>query len=130
MEKIDKTLILRILQEYYQFKKDSDFAKFLGVTNQVYSNWIARNTFDIHVLYTKCVEISASFLITGNGEMLLKNENQTHKFEEPKEVFSKNDDCCSLLDSKNEMISALKNNVDDLRRNNQLLEKLVQKKIL
>ena len=49
---VDKKLILKQLKDHYNFKKDGDFADFLGIKPQVLSNWMARNTFDIEILYT------------------------------------------------------------------------------
>ncbi|GEM55279.1 hypothetical protein B0A58_07255 [Flavobacterium branchiophilum NBRC 15030 = ATCC 35035] len=67
---MSKTNILQAIQDYYFFKKDSQFANFLGVTPQVLSNWKSRGTFDINIIYTKCVDFSLEWLVTGQGEML------------------------------------------------------------
>lgn len=72
---MDKAQIINELMSYYKFKKYSDFAAFLDVKPQVLSNWISRNTFDIEIVYTKCVEINPDWLLTGKGEML-RNSNQ------------------------------------------------------
>ena len=71
---MDKKLILNKLQEYYRFKKDIDFADFLGISGQVLSKWKTRNTYDIELIYTKCTEISPEWLITGKGSMLKSEE--------------------------------------------------------
>lgn len=63
---MDKTLILNKLQKHYKFKKDNDFALFLGISGQLLSKWKLRNTFDVDVLYTKCTEINPDFLLSGN----------------------------------------------------------------
>lgn len=65
----DKSLILNKLKNHYSFKKDSDFARFLEIKPQTLASWYSRSTFDIDILYTKCNNISADFLLTGNGEM-------------------------------------------------------------
>lgn len=62
---MDKTLILNELQGHYKFKTDAEFARFLDITPQTLSNWKSRNTFDIEVLYTKCVGVNPEYLITG-----------------------------------------------------------------
>lgn len=72
---MDKKLILNKLQEHYKFKKDIDFADFLGVSGQVLSKWKTRNTYDIELLYTKCIEISPDWLITGKEPMIKPQEN-------------------------------------------------------
>jgi len=67
---IDKALILNNLQNYLNFKKDVDFAEFLGIKPQTLFSWKKRNTFDVDLIYAKCNEISADWLLTGKGEML------------------------------------------------------------
>jgi hypothetical protein len=68
---MDKLLILNEIQKYYGFKKDSDFAKYLGVNAQTYYKWKSRNTFDVEVLHTKCPQINPTWILTGQGDMLL-----------------------------------------------------------
>ncbi|MGB0869510.1 MAG: LexA family transcriptional regulator [Flavobacteriales bacterium] len=70
---MDKTLILNEIKSHYNFKTNSDFAKFLGIRPQVLSNWFSRNTFDTELIYTKCLNLNPHWLITGEGEMLQNN---------------------------------------------------------
>lgn len=67
---MDKSLIINDIKKHYNFEKDSDFAKFLGISSQVLSNWKSRNTYDAEHIYTKCLEINPEWLLTGKGEML------------------------------------------------------------
>lgn len=67
---LDKSLILKDLKNHYNFKKDSDFARFLGIKPQTLSSWYSRNTFDADLLYAKCEEVDANWLLSGEGEML------------------------------------------------------------
>ena len=67
---MNKSEILNILKKYYGFEKDIKFAKFLGISSQVYSNWKSRNTFDIEMICIKCKEINPEWLISGRGDML------------------------------------------------------------
>lgn len=80
---MDKTLILNKLISYYGYQSDADFARFLDIKPQVLSNWKSRNTYDIETLYTKCVDISAEWLITGAGEM----KRSIGQVSEPAEVY-------------------------------------------
>lgn len=68
--KVDKSLILKEIKSHYNIKSDADFARFLDIKPQTLSSWYARNSFDIDLLYSKCVDISGDWLITGQGEML------------------------------------------------------------
>ncbi|WPC10772.1 helix-turn-helix domain-containing protein [Riemerella anatipestifer] len=70
---IDKSLILKKIKEVYDFKSDTEFANFLGVKPQTISSWHSRNTFDTDLIYSKCVNINADFLLSGEGEVLKPN---------------------------------------------------------
>lgn len=45
------------------------FANMLGISPQGLSSWISRDTYDIELIYSKCENISATWLISGEGEM-------------------------------------------------------------
>ncbi len=79
---MDKSLILNKIKSYLNLKSDTELANFLGIKPQVLSNWRARNTFDTELIYTKCVDIDANWLLTGEGEML-KSDNNTPAVAEP-----------------------------------------------
>lgn len=64
-----KADILNSLIDYYCGGNKSQFAKKLGISAQGLSTWISRNTFDIETIYSKCENISADWLITGEGDM-------------------------------------------------------------
>lgn len=70
---MNKSEILNLLMVYYGFDKKIEFAKFLGVSSQVLSNWKSRNTFDIGLICEKCGEINPEWLISGTGNMLKSN---------------------------------------------------------
>lgn len=78
---MDKSLILNNLKKYYNFKKEQDFAEFLGIKPQLLSSWHQRNSFDIELIYTKCKEINPHYLLTGTGSMLCTN-NKPDNFNE------------------------------------------------
>ena len=66
---MDKKTILECLINYFTDGNKSAFAKMLGVKPQTINTWLLRNTFDIELIYSKCAGISASWLLTGEGEM-------------------------------------------------------------
>lgn len=66
---MDKSLILKELIEYYSEGKNADFAQKLGIKPQTISSWMARNTFDIELIYAKCENLDANWLLTGEGSM-------------------------------------------------------------
>ena len=76
---IDKRFILNTIKELYSFSTDTEFAKFLGIKPQTLSSWYSRNTFDIDLLYAKCVLVSGEFLLTGDKNFLKRNvQNLLH----------------------------------------------------
>lgn len=85
--------MLQEIKNHFGFKKDVDFANFLGVSSQTLTNWSARNNFDTELIYTKCVEINPEWLLTGKGSMLKQKEHYDkelhvyeNKIDEKKEI--------------------------------------------
>ena len=72
----DKILILNRIKDYKNFKSDKELADFLDISTQNLSNWKTRNTLDYDIIITKCLDIDLTWLLTGKGEMILKNENE------------------------------------------------------
>lgn len=81
---IDKSLILNELKKHYNFKKEVDFASFLGIKPQTLASWHSRNVFDIEILYEKCNDISPDFLFTGKGDVKRLSSDR-----EPENPYSK-----------------------------------------
>ena len=67
---MDKTTMLECLINHYTDGNKAAFAKMVTVTPQTISKWLARNSFDNELLFKKCPGVSASWLLTGEGEML------------------------------------------------------------
>ena len=66
MEKKERLLSLI---DHYSGGNKSEFARMVGVSPQAINTWISRNTFDIDIVYAKCVNVSPDWLLTGNGPM-------------------------------------------------------------
>ncbi len=71
---MNKSLILSQIKNHYKFKSDTQFAIHLGIKPQVLSNWKSRNTYDAELIYTKCLDLSPAWLLTGKGPMLQENK--------------------------------------------------------
>lgn len=71
---MDKAIMLDRIKEHYSFKTEVDFAKFLGITPQAYSNWKSRNSFDAELLYNKFPEINPSWLLCGKEPMITESK--------------------------------------------------------
>lgn len=73
MEKKDRLLSLI---DHYSGGNKSEFARMIGVSPQAVNTWITRNTFDIDIIYAKCLNVSPDWLLTGKGNMLKEEEKE------------------------------------------------------
>lgn len=69
--KINKTEVLNRIKEHFGFKSNAKLAAFLGIAPTTLSSWYSRDTFDIDVIYSKCVGLNLDWLLTGRGTVLL-----------------------------------------------------------
>ena len=67
---MDKKERLDELIEYYSKGNKSHFAKMLGVKAQTINTWLTRNTYDIELIFAKCKDVNAKWLLTGCGDMI------------------------------------------------------------
>lgn len=65
------------LVEHYAGGNKSQFARKIGVSPQAITTWLARDTFDIERIYAKCEDVSAHWLITGEGPMMNSKYDDT-----------------------------------------------------
>lgn len=71
---MNKNEMLYRLINYFSKGSKSQFANMLGLKAQTISAWLARNTFDAELIFTKCKVVSGDWLLSGEGEMLRDNE--------------------------------------------------------
>ena len=67
---MNKSQMVKELIAHYSNGNNAQFASMLGVKPQTISSWISRDTFDLELIYSKCVDVSANWLLTGKGPML------------------------------------------------------------
>lgn len=67
---MDKSIRLQRLINYYCSGNKAEFAKKLGITAQCLYSWSSRNTLDYDIIFAKCEDLSAKWLLTGDGDML------------------------------------------------------------
>lgn len=84
---MDKAMMLDRIKEHYSFKTEVDFAKFLGITPQAFSNWKSRNSFDAELLYNKCPELNPSWLLCGKEPMITDGKLQELQVNETKSPY-------------------------------------------
>lgn len=81
---LDKTSVLDRIKSFYKLKGNADLARFLGVAPNTITNWYGRKTFDLDVIYTKCVNINFNWLLTGEGEMLRSEQKKAEMPDTPR----------------------------------------------
>ena len=72
---MDKREILKSLIAHYAGGNKSRFASMLGITPQAVSTWEKRETFDVELIFAKCEDLNANWLLTGEGPMLVEESN-------------------------------------------------------
>ena len=78
VSEISKGEMLDAIKRHLNMQKNSDFARFLGISSQAVSNWYSRNTFDAELLYTKCDFINPGWLLSGKGSMLKSQQDDNY----------------------------------------------------
>jgi uncharacterized protein YjcR len=85
---MDKKLMLEQMVNYYTEGNKTKFAKMLGVKPQTINSWLLRNTFDAELIYSKCINISASWLLSGEGGMTESKTPSASNEELQEEIIS------------------------------------------
>jgi|GEM_PF-1564055 len=104
---MNKTEILNKLIAHYKFKTNAEFAKFLGIKPQVLSNWKARNTFDIELISSKCLDINSDWLLTGKGAKTKVQFKETAPVHAPDFTHTQAQIPLYLLENTNNLIPDL-----------------------
>ena len=84
---MDKKQMILDLVDYYHNGNKKRFAEMLGLAPQTINAWILRNTFDAELIYTKCVGVSAKWLLSGQGNMLESEDQACDSGEEYKTIL-------------------------------------------
>lgn len=69
-----KTKIINELINFYCNGDNGQFAEKLGIARTTLSSWKARNTFDPELVFSKCENINAEWLLNGGEGEMLKNK--------------------------------------------------------
>jgi hypothetical protein len=107
----DKSLILNKIKSYYQFKSNAEFARFLDIKPQVLANWYARNTLDYDLIYTKCLGIDANFLLSGKGDIFLRETEYLNTMQEESIPYNQKNE----VEALKETINAQKTTIEALQ---------------
>lgn len=80
------------LVNHYTDGNKTKFAGLLGIKPQTINSWILRNTFDAELIYSKCLKVSAEWLLSGGeGDMLQNSQNVNTSNEELIRLRAEND---------------------------------------
>lgn len=96
MTKERKIEMLRELADYYKISRNVDFAKFFGLSEPTSFNRLKEGVIDFEETYARCPDVSAEWLLTGEGPML--------KAEREKNEASKN---TNIGDNANQNVSVV-----------------------
>ena len=110
---MNKTVMLECLINYYTDGNKTRFASMVGVTPQLISNWLSRNTFDAEVIFSRCKNVSASWLLSGCGEMIIDNKQDVEERTPEADRINK------------ELIELCKQLISNYKQRDNIIEKLV-----
>ena len=75
---VDKNYILDKLKQFLNIKTDTEFANYIGVNINTFKNWRHRGYIDYEIIKNKIPEINMNWIITGKGNMLIKEKQNQH----------------------------------------------------
>lgn len=78
-------IILNRIKNAYNLKIDTQLSNFLGVKQSTISTWKARNSLNWELIFSKCENINLNWLLTGDGEMFLRELGEINKRQKPTE---------------------------------------------
>lgn len=67
---MNKNEMIKAMVRYYTEGNKAAFARLLGIPPQTLASWGTREIIDAELLYKKCKDISAEWLLSGEGEMI------------------------------------------------------------
>lgn len=76
---MSKSDVLTALIEHYDKGNKSQFAKRIGVKAQTINTWLSRDTFDADLIFAKCEDVDANYLLSGKGSMLISYHHNNSK---------------------------------------------------
>lgn len=118
--KMTKKERLEEIIRYYSDSKPSVFAKYIGVAPSTISTWLARNTLDYDLIFAKCENINAEWLLSGCGNMLKDDSIPNEKILPPTNIenklFSIIEDKDNIIREQAEEIGQLRERISQLQR--------------
>lgn len=69
------TIIIEREKEALAINSDADFARMIGILPSTLTNWRSKNTLNVPLLLSKCLNISIDWLINGIEKQMIAPEN-------------------------------------------------------
>lgn len=107
---MNKYARLQKLILYYCGGNKSKFAEKLGIKPQTLSGWETRDSLDYDLIFEKCENLSAKWLLTGEGEML---ESAPKKSSEDSKTISELLDRIERLSAENAVLKFQLNQIKE-----------------
>lgn len=127
MEKERKVEMLKQLAEYYGISKNVDFARFFGLSEPTSFNRLKSGVLDYEDIYARCPDISADWLLSGEGPMLKKDRDKAIASQNTNIGDNANQNV-SIVESEaiKESLEALKREQDALARAQEQISGLIE----
>ena len=84
---MNKRDVLETLINYYCEGNKAKFASMVGITPQLLSNWIKRDTLDYEQVYSGCPNLSGDWLLSGEGNIERNNAQTQDKQNDNRELL-------------------------------------------
>lgn len=112
---MSKKDIIQALIEHYTEGNLTKFASKLGVKPQTIAGWKTRDSFDYDLVFRKCENLSAEWLLSGEGSMLKGNFQEPNVSDTSGQIIER---LFHTIAEKDELIRTLE------RENGQLRERV------
>lgn len=105
---MDTIKILNELREYYNLKRNIDFARFFEISEQNANAWYKRTSLDFESIYKHCPEINPDWLLSGGEGEMLRPVNQNIESDNNAQVGRDLTQHGATIDSVNKALDALR----------------------
>ena len=113
---------------HYCDGKPSLFAKFLGVAPSTISSWLSRDTMDYDLLFAKCENLSADWLLTGNGNMMTASPKKESRKKVPTVPPPEDKTPDNLSDTIMQLVATISRQAEEIGRLKETIRQLQRQK--
>jgi len=125
-----KKEMIKALASHYTDGNKAAFARLLGISPQTLSSWETRDIFDAELIYKKCKDISAKWLLSCEGNMLETQPEAKNQYmsigKDVKGNFQQGNGNYLILPKKDRNIEILEIKLKNLSSENDRLKKDIE----